>query len=286
MARGMELLPSGKRRRWLLAAAGAAVLVILEAACGSRSHARQEQYRQLLSVSPAAAAETRERACLEAIGMRPDGPEGYLELLNVYREDGFFSETESERFLHVYDSHKDLLAGDRAGASRICSLAGEMYFFLYGGEDEEFRTRLMKALPFYENVEMLAQASEAEKLTAHHMCVLGRFYRDYRSGMGEVREMSREQYEEVLTSFDACLEGFSKTDEADSWRKLRLLKEMIGFVGEDRRAMLAAGIAPADLADFLRKTETVLGEIPANRDASSVLAEELREELKRIIESA
>lgn len=268
-------------------AAAAAILVVFCAAAGGReSRSRQAEYRHLLSLSPAVAAETREQACLEAIALYPGDPEAYLNLLNASQEDGIFSEEESQRFLHVYDSHKDQLARDREGAVRLCRLAGEMYFFLYGGDGAAFRTRLMKALPFYENVAMLAPASDPAALPAHHMCVMGRFYRDYRSGMGEAREIRSDEYEELLTSFTFCLSGLKETDAEDSWRKLRLIQEMIRFVGEDRKNMLAAGVSEEDLRAFLKKAGDVLREIPANRDRSSVLAEELREELKHVEDEA
>lgn len=119
--------------------------------------------------------------CLSAIALRPDQQEGYLELIQVYREDAVFSLEEENVLKRTVNANLVLLQQEEYYAD-IAYEIGKLYWYYYeygdSADGNNQVTRMKAAIQWFDDVCIYAPETKEYYDTAEIYLEIGCFHRD------------------------------------------------------------------------------------------------------------
>ena len=189
------------KKRLILWGVGTIIFAMLSAGCfvGARILTNRA-YQDFITISAASAPNVRLGAYRRAIQLCPDRSEAYLLMLEVYGEDGTFSQKESDDFLTIYNANHSKLPEDN-GSAAVHARAGLLYINGYEGNST---VRLRMALPFFETALPLAAEDHESYAAVACYASIGRYYRDY-IWTAATKEVSEQDVDGLLENIQATL---------------------------------------------------------------------------------
>lgn len=222
------------------------------------SKTNNQTYDNLISVVDSTSYEDKINSYINAIKLYPKRPEAYIKILEVYTEHGFGIE-ESRQFMNYYnqnfsennDSTYDKTTGQIA---EMNYQAGIIYLYMYDSDEnsqETFRSRALKAYPFFKAVCENNDGSYANYSLAQSYYVVCDFYKNYVDNSTSVKEPTKELYAELITAVETCITNLEDYDNPDiAYVKLTMYEAILNLIHEQRRAFMRADIEEKDILNL------------------------------------
>lgn len=222
---------------------------------------------------------------INAIKLYPKRPEAYIKMLEVYTEHGFGIE-ESKQFMNYYnqnfsennDNTYDKTSGQIA---EMNYQAGIIYLYMYDSDEnsqETFRSRALKAYPFFKEVCENNDGSYANYSLAQSYYVVCDFYKNYVDNSTSVKEPTKELYAELITAVETCITNLEDYDNPDiAYVKLTMYEAILNLIHEQRRAFMRADIEAKEILSLFEM-------IYRNTDNLDVLQEKSIQKKASILE--
>lgn len=206
-------------------------------------------------------------------------------MLEVYTEHGFGIE-ESKQFMNYYnqnfsennDNTYDKTSGQIA---EMNYQAGIIYLYMYDSDEnsqETFRSRALKAYPFFKEVCENNDGSYANYSLAQSYYVVCDFYKNYVDNSTSVKEPTKELYAELITAVETCITNLEDYDNPDiAYVKLTMYEAILNLIHEQRRAFMRADIEVKEILSLFEM-------IYRNTDNLDVLQEKSIQKKASILE--
>lgn len=171
--------------------------------------------------------QTRLDACEKAIEIKGNNSEGYLRMIELFRDNRSFGDGESKKISRLYNENKNQFNPNSDEYLDLNFEIGKAYLFMFSGEDKTFRARILKATdPYFNNVIGNNQADYQNYSVASSFCDLGKFYREFIS-QDSTKEPTKSDYDKLIESFNMCVDTVDdyNTDES-AFMKVTLYYEV------------------------------------------------------------
>lgn len=246
-----------KKKRRLAAFLITAVFSLLmlgTGVAGQLLYARENDrnYEQMIAISSSTPYETRVATYIEAIDLYPADVRGYEVLLSAYQENGRFGDEESNQFTAKYNQNQSLFDTGTDEYLGMLYEAGITYFNLYSGGDNTFRTRVLKAYPYFETIVNTGREDYSYYGMAKSYQIVGNFYSQYVVNATSVKEPTKETYDELLASMQVCLDSMDTYDYDDaSYIKLTMYQEVMNLLYDHRKSFATTQVAKEDVLQLM-----------------------------------
>ena len=262
-----------KRRRILLTAAAAGIAL----GAGLRgARAEEKQYQAYLREAEGpGSAKSRTEACIKAVGLRRDAPEGYRLLLEIFREDGSFTAEEEEIFLQAAGQLTPEFK--RSSAYRgLAYQAGRLYWYYYSygqtAGEENGLIRMRAAAPWFREA---SGGPEEWADSAKRYAQIGYFFQELQLQVREGTEQKniRELWEQLQE-----LEAQSR--EEVGAERLELLRLCFRTVRIWQTALKLEGISREEQELFLDRLWEAAEKLEPGSSRERQMLEEISRERK------
>lgn len=229
----------------------------------------QEQYEQKLEISASTDYQTKVDTYLSAMELCKGDMRAYRKLLDTYQEQAVFGETQSHIFLEKYNEYQALFDKESQEYAELLYQIGLLYFYFYSGGDGTFRTRILMAYPYFEEIVERQPSDTALLLKAKHYEAIGSFYKQYVIENMSVREPTREHYEELLTSLAQCLCDVEQYQgEESAYLQLTMYREIFYLLHEQRKGLALTGTDKGEVLDLLSDLAEKTDELTVTQEKS------------------
>ena len=284
-----DLVTKGYRKRiarklrafMVTAAAGVIFLTggIICRACGIKRN--NSTYEYYLSIPSASSFEERTKSYANAVSLYPSRPEAYEKLLEAFGEDGRFDKDESDVFLAMYNSNKQVLDMSDPSVSGMNCRAGLMYFNYYSEEDGNvsFSARVQKAYSFFlschenrgeEDTGSPLDISEAY----YHICC---FYKHFIFSSVYTDEASRSDHEELLDICRQMTYDGGRRESLGAYDRLIAYNGVFDLIYDQRVSFARTGIKEDEPLEILDRIYDTVSKIEVRKDRSKELKKEIAE---------
>lgn len=259
-----------KFRNRLFAAAGVILLGCVLAVSGILID--KSNYEKLLAADTPN-QEERASNLRQAIDIKPDREEAYLELVKAYSQDGKFTEQEAEAFASVYNEHRPTLRR-RKDYPEISFSIGEAFLKYYTGKtDNSSRAKLLAAEPFFTDANV--KGFEKKALAGSYV-FMANYYRDYIIADGSLisKDPSQEDYLQLISNCENILDAMDQYS-GDGADKMRLIAYdmIINIIESQRGDMVKSGIEKKKLEGVMKSVLDSLNGIPVSEGRDALIRE-------------
>ncbi len=241
----------------------------------------RERYETLVSVIPSLSIEEKLKNYEEAVRMRPDDTTAYLCILDAFEEEGSFGQEQSDEFLSLYNSNRDLFDRTSADTAKLNYRIGTLYFNCYSEEDgyAGFSTRVQKAYPFFEaNHENkdLPEDFEDANLSECYFFIC-KFYRTYVLGSLSGEEAAKGNYLELISVLDECVDSALNVSPYD---QLTLYNGIFLLLYDQRENMAAVRVEEEKVLGLLDRVRARSVVLTVQKKQSAALKSEILDHYK------
>lgn len=279
-----NIIEIGALRRHLILFSTAGIFCILMLVLGIslRVLAGNEDsrvYEQKIGISESTDYNTKVRTYAEAIRLLGDDTRAYEKLLQAYEDNGVFGDEESNQFTAYYNEFKNEFDTESIEYLELNYKIGTTYFYLYTGGDAAFRTRVLKAVPYFETIVESKNTTYENYNLSNSYYILCNFYKQYinsnSSGM-IVREPKQEDYMELLDSMNTCIDNMEgyENDES-SYIKLIMYHALNDLLNDHRSGFVSTGVAKEDVMKTMENIREKSDSLAVTQEASLNLQKEL-----------
>ena len=172
----------------------------------------------------------------------------------------------------------------------LCFDAGREYLFSYAGDNGSFRSRVLRAQPFFrESLQYCGKDGAAFEKRVRNYVRLCDFFVTYMFDQEGISEPDRDVCEDVLEAVRQCLDEAGTRETGDGvWLQLLLMQSMESLLREYRQNFADAGIGQETVLEILRELEEKAGAVTVSRETLRTLqadilqsCTECREEIDR-----
>lgn len=270
-----------KKLAMFIISAALAVIMAITGVAGQtlKSYENNKNYDQKINISTSTPYETKVQTYLEAIDLFGIDTRAYVKLLEAYKDNGMFGDAESNQFTAKFNLSKDQFATDTTAYLDLTYEAGITYFYLYSGGDDSFRTRVLKAYPYFKTIVNAGNVSFKYNNMAESYNIVGEFYTQYVVNATSVKEPTKEAYDNLLQSLQVCINNTDTYDYDDAaYIKLTMYREISNLLNDHRRGFSSTGV---DKNTVLQ----ILSEINSKTSALSVTQQKSVNERDSILAS-
>lgn len=246
-----------RQKRKLLAFVISAAMALLMVVVGTAGHflavyENNKDYDQKLSISISTPYEEKVSTYLEAIDLFGTDSRAYIKLLEAYMDNGTFGDTESGQFTSKFNEYKNEFDIASEEYLELNYEAGITYFYLYSGGDNSFRTRVLKATPYFQTILESEDTDFAYYSMAESYYIVGSFYSQYVVNSTSVKEPTKEAYDTLLQSLWVCIDNVDAYDYDDAaYIKLTMYREIANLLNDHRKGMATTGVDQDTVLDIL-----------------------------------
>lgn len=235
-----------KRKLAAFTAAAAASVIFMAAGVGMRAMAIYENnkdYDQKINISSSTPYETKVTTYLEAIDLFGTDTRAYEKLLEAYKDNGEFGDKQSNQFMAKYNLNKEQFATETTEYLDLAYEAGITYFYLYSGGDNSFRTRVLKAYPYFQTIVESSYKAYKYYGVSESYCIVGDFYSQYVVNATSVKEPTKEAYDSLLASLKECMDKVEDYNYDDAaYIKLTMYREIANLLNDHRQGFAAVKV--------------------------------------------
>lgn len=292
IGQGVKRIKKKRLNTFLISAA----LTVVFAATGVtgqilKNMENESQYAEKIQIGQSSApSDERELAYIEAtdiIGERFDAYEG---LIDLYQEEGRFGETESKKFMKQYNQHKEEFDTESEEYYDMMYRMAITYFYLYSGDDDSFRARILKADPYFKTIVDSNNTMCENYNTAVSYHVIGDFYNKYVVNATSIKEPKKEDHEELLESLKMCIANMEQYDYDDAaYVKLTMYQEIENLLNNYRKSFASTGVEMGKVLQILEDINNRTKQLSVTQEKSVQLQENILDsydEYKENIESS
>lgn len=224
-------------------------------------------YDSYIGISAATQDAERVASYKKAIQLCPEKIDGYLLLLDVYNEDGIFTQAESEEFLGLYNLNRKELDKDAEKYAQLHYRAG----FLYAnGYEDNTTSRLRMALPFFDTAAAVISEDDPNKLAVDSYNRIGKYYQDYIWDASSVREVSSEEMQALVEEIQTTITAYGNDESPESlFNRLGYYEAVCNLI-YSQRDVLAVTVPYEDAQQAL---ESIYSDLP---DINTVQKEQVK----------
>lgn len=221
------------------------------------SYENNKDYDKKINISASTPYETKIATYIEAIDLFPTDTRAYLKLLEAYKNESLFGDEESGQFNSKYNPNKGTMDKTSEDYLNLLYETGITYFYLYSGADNSFRSRVLKAYPYFSDIvapedEALDYSGYEFYKTAQSYYIIGDFYNKYVLSSTSVKEPKKEDYEKLIESLNSCIQNIEEYDYDDeAFIKLTMYREIQNLLFDRRDALAKNKIEEQMLVDIL-----------------------------------
>lgn len=216
------------------------------------SHENSKDYEEKVNISSSTPYDTKVSTYIEAISIYGNDTVAYMKLLEAYNENSLFGDKESNQFAGVYNKNKD---GFNKASEEYLYLeyeTGITYFYLYSGGDNTFRTRVLKAYPYFKSIVDSEKTDFKYYYMSKSYYIVGEFYSQYVVNSTSIKEPTKESYEGLISSLNECIDNMDGYDYDDSaYIKLTMYNEIINILNDHRKGFVLTGVEKNTVIDIL-----------------------------------
>ncbi len=258
-----------------------------------KTSTNNSNYDELVNVSASTPYETRIDSYLKAIDIYGTDTRAYIKMLEAYSDNGTFGDEESGTFTNAYNDHQAQFNPEDSEYLELCYQAGLMYLYMYSGGDNTFRTRVLKATPYFQIIVESEQTDFAYYNMAQSYYLLGMFYSQYVVDSTSVKEPQLENYTELLESLQTCLGNVQQYDGDDAaYINLVMAREIINLLNDHRKGLAKTGVTIEAVQKIYDTVERTCSGLSVTQETSLGIQDEIlqnleiyRENLKRSYEN-
>jgi serine/threonine-protein kinase len=251
-----------RKKKKLMMFVVSAVLAIVMAMTGIasqmlKSYENNKNYDQKINISTSTPYETKVKTYIEAIDLFGTDTRAYVKLLEAYKDNGLFGDAQSNQFTAKYNMNKDKFSADSTADLDLAYEAGITYFYLYSGGDDSFRTRVLKAYPYFKTIVDARNLSFKYNDMAASYNIVGEFYTQYVVNATSVKEPTKEAYDSLLASLQVCINNTDSYDYDDAaYIKLTMYREISNLLNDHRRGFAATKVDKDTVTQILGTINT------------------------------
>lgn len=292
---GQGIKKQKKRKLTTFIVTSLLTLLMLGTGFGSQALKTAENdkdYEMKINPSSSVSYEERVSGYLEAIDLYGADTRAYMKLLEAYQEDDVFDKEESNQFAAKFNMYRSGFDMNSEAYWDLLYEMGVAYMYTYSGNDGSFRNNILKAQGFFDDIVASANADYANYNIAETYSKLCGFYKKYVIGGGR-NEPNREAYEELLDSFDLCIENLEEYSSDDSaYVKLTMYREIVNMLNDHRKGFANTGIEKDIVLQMLdtviqntERLSVTQDETTAILEAITGLYEEYKDNIERAYEN-
>ena len=233
-------------------------------------------YEEKINISESTPYETKVDTYLDAIDIYGTDVRAYIKLLDAFEQNGSFGDKESSQFTAKYNQNQGKFDKDGEDYKELAYKTGSTYLYLYSGGDDSFRTRILKASPYFESIAESGDKEYKYYKVAQSYDMIGDFYSQYVVNATSVKEPDAEDYEKLLNAINTCIKNVEGYESDDSnYIKLVMYRELANLINDHRRGFAATGIMQSEVEETLNTIKTGAQDIFVTQQASLEIQEEV-----------
>ena len=222
---------------------------------------KQKMYEYYIKQSEVAVREEdRQELIVSAIELEPSIGEGYLALIDYYKSDGIYTESEEKCLLDIYGKYMFVISKEDS-YSLIAYETGRLYryYYYYGRESDEI-TAYKSSVPWFEDAVRYAGEDAAFYEDAVIQYLIGCFYRDVTTHVSE--EAAPGMYLSYFHNLETLTERLGN-EEND-----RIVLQSIGLVADSlvsyRYEFEADGVSKTNIEKLLAECDEIFNALQTN----------------------
>ncbi len=281
-----------KQKRKLGAFAASAVLAVGFAVTGAVfGHMAVQQatdnYQSLMEEA-AKTADYEEKIALYQEGIavpnKAGDPEAYLQLIQIFKEDGKFDPDEQAILVKQIKNHQTELKADAENYVEVCFETAKLYWYYYSygdGSDNQV-TRMKSAIEWFTDVIHNAPEGYPNLGMAQVYASIGEFYRDI--SIHTVEASDRGMYQPFFVRLQELVAAVCADEAESEIVKLELLELARGAMQQYATKFKADGITQEEMlslheevAEQIQNLETTTDLTAEKRDATMALLDDTRQ---------
>lgn len=275
-----------KRKIWRsLGAAIAAVVCLVGgiAFSAAAKHANSQTYESLVATSYDNADAVNNY--LEAISIDGTNPGAYMKLVELFSKREQFGDQQSQILTSAYDSHKNGFNMSDIEMQGLNYQIGKLYFTQYVGDNNSFRSRVLKAESYFSLVvEHGGEEFENYRL-ANAYDTICRFFESFVLSENSVQEPTEEDYRQFIAAMDTCISDMQSYKDADAaYTRLTLYQRLLEVIRANARGMVVNGITRDEARSLVTNVKTAIRNESVTQEKSLALQEELKLEADNVLE--
>ncbi|WP_040214922.1 serine/threonine protein kinase [Clostridium polynesiense] len=217
---------------------------------------KNNNYLNKINISASTDYETKINTYKEAITLIGSDPRAYHMLLEAYKANNTFGDKESNEFTALYNANKSSFVSSEIDNLNIKYDIGTTYFYLYSGGDNSFRSRILKAYPYFAEIYEADNQNFKYNSMAESYYIIGNFYSQYVVNPTSVKEPAEEAYESLLESLLICIDNVEEyTYDDAAYIKLIMYQEIMNLLNDHRRGFALTGVEKAKVEGILTKAQ-------------------------------
>lgn len=245
-----------QKRKLAVFTAAAAISVLLLGAGGTAYgmgiYENNKDYDRKISISSSTPYEMKVNTYLAAIELDGTDVRGYIKLLEAYRDHGEFGDRQSSQFTAKYNRYKDQFDRNKTEYLDLAYEAGITYFYLYSGGDRSFRTRVLKAYPYFKSVTDSQNTAYRYYSVSDSYRMVGEFYQQYVVDAASIKEPTGEAYGSLLESLRVCIDKLEEYEYDDAaYIRLTMYRETANLLNDHRQGFAAGKVDKAAVLEML-----------------------------------
>ena len=250
------------------------------------AQALKSSYMELIGTDTSTEHSQKVANYVSAINLVGSDPRAYILLLQAYRDNGLFGDNESNQFLALYNANQDSMDTGSREFLDLSYETGITYFYLYSGNDNTFRTRVLKSFPFFTRIVESGDTEYQYYNIAQSYYIIGDFYSKYIVDATSIREPTKENYEQLLDSLRLCMENMDEYDYDDAaYISLTMYREIINLLNDHRRGLATTHVDKKSVMDILETAYNRTETISVTQEASLVIKETIEDSYKTCVQN-
>lgn len=264
-------------------------MIMLVTGAGSRllfSYENSKDYEQKINISSSTPYDTKVQTYMEAIDLDGTDTRAYTMLLEAYKDNGVFGDDESNQFTGKYNLYKSDFDTTGTEYLELSYEAGITYFYLYSGGDNSFRTRILKAYPYFQSIINSENAEYKYYDIAESYKIIGDFYSQYIVNATSVKEPTKEAYESLLASLKLCIENMNTYDYDDAaYIKLTMYREIANLLNDHRKGFATTQVEKETVLEILDMVNEKAKELSVTQQTSMDIRDDVLNSYEEYVEN-
>ena len=253
---------------------------------GAANYVNAQDYEQLVATAVSVEHSVKTQNYEEAIKINGTNPEAYIKLLDAYEDNNLFGNQESQQFSTLYNANKSKFDVNNEEVWEMHFLTGRIYFNMYSGENDSFRSRILKAKSYFEFVREHADTSYSNYSIASSYYELCHFFETYVLSDNNIQEPTKEDYYNMMVALNNCLEDMQNYSEGDAaYTRLNLYGYILDMLNVNIRGFALNEITQEDVKSILTSIKKAANNESITQEASIQKRETIFTKIDNILDN-
>lgn len=253
---------------------------------GAANYVNAQDYENLVATATSVEHSVKTQNYEEAIKINGTNPEAYIKLLEAYEDNNLFGNQEGQQFSTLYNANKSKFDVSSEEVWEMHFLTGRLYFNMYSGENDSFRSRILKAKSYFEFVREHADTSYSNYSIASSYYTLCDFFEKYVLSDNSIQEPTKEDYYNMMAALNTCLEDMQKYSEGDAaYTRLNLYGYILDMVNVNIRGFALNDITQEEVKNILTSIREAANNESITQEASIQKRESLLMKIDNILDN-